>query len=440
MSTLLSPTRWAEVKEDLAKRVAFVGGFVTPVEVEVWNRIQAMPPYPYVLEPRLFDVYIHDVVGSLDRCLSYRREARDLEIAGVKAALEYDHFTKSRPVEQDLEKLGLGINVQVTRSGAVKQALNNIDPKASDVNHVAYEYLEAEDQTMSAALGNLNSRSNDIDQKWNLAASLQDDFHSRYIAPGNAHNYPERYSRVVGIYADEMYEMIAKAGAVSDGIDLIYGTGMVPPPPKYADDPEAFLDPIVIWARDVTRFLRSHDDNTSTYDMIVPLVQPWLAAPSGPFIAPGDFKRDITAQGPQKFLNFTFADSIFGPNAVRIVGMGLSFGYNVPISNDPTWRDEASGYRLRATIHTPAQKGKNGLYKRPPVIFGNVAFHAADAPVAWTEGNSCRNLDPTGDWQIVVEERIVWFDGKEHKVSSGFFSLSIPDIKLTLRLKAEVKP
>jgi hypothetical protein len=281
-------------------------------------------------------------------------------------------------------------------------------------------------------------RHDDIAKKWEIAASLQEDFHSRYVADGNAHNYPERYNRVLDIYADEMFEVIAKADAISEGLEIVFGVRL--PVPKYDDPATGFLDKMVVWARDVARFLHHHNELSSIYDVIAPLVQPWRADPFGPFIVGDEFRRNLKKAGPRKVLTFDFNNTLFGQTAVRVIGVGLSFGFHVP-ANTPGWRDEASGYRLRTTIHTPPQKMVNGeFYERPPVLLGNVALHAADAPVAWHDGYVCRNINPQGKWRIVVEERLAFFDGKEHDVSKGFWSPEIPDIKLHLRIKAEVDP
>jgi len=436
-------SRWETFKKYLATKVAFLDDFQAPVVVEVRNLVRAKGKYPYPIEPLLFDQYIIDVVDSLDRCLTYRREARDLEIAGVKAALEYVHFIESRPIEQELERQALGLEVQRIRSDAVAVALKTINPDASNVDHIAYEYLNAEGRTLQSAIQNLQSRSEGVAKKWDLAANLQEEFHSRYIEKGNAHNYPERYRRILNIYADELFEIIAKAHAVSEGIHVLFAVTF--DPPDYEGEAIGFLDDMVEWARDAARLLRHHQDSSSIYDVVVPLVQPWRASPDVPFVTADDFSRAIKTQGPRKVLAFEFQDAVFGQAAVRLVGVGLSFGYHVPrwtnTSAPNAWRDYASGYRLRATIHTPSQKRSNGEpYFRPPILLGNVALHAADAPVAWYDGNACHNLNPVGKWRLVVEDRFVWFDNNEHKVSSGFFSLDIPDIKLHLRLKSEVDP
>src|SRR4051812_30478290 len=127
-----SLSAWGRLKDDLARQYAFVDPFKTPVELEVWTRVKAKGPYPYKREPLLFDDYLNDIVDGLERCLSYRKEARDLEVAGVRAAVDYDHFIRSRPIEQALEEAALSIDVQLARDSAVAAAIGSIDPKASD--------------------------------------------------------------------------------------------------------------------------------------------------------------------------------------------------------------------------------------------------------------------------------------------------------------------
>src|SRR5262245_1912511 len=50
------------------------------------------------------DDLINDVSRLLDRCLVYRREYTELEATAVKAAMDYDLFTKTLNVNRDIEK------------------------------------------------------------------------------------------------------------------------------------------------------------------------------------------------------------------------------------------------------------------------------------------------------------------------------------------------
>src|SRR5690606_29893554 len=66
------------------------------------------PPIPLPeYEPLLFEQHLDDVGKLLEQCLSYRREASELEILSVKAAMDYAHFKATSKLEEEQEQLRL---------------------------------------------------------------------------------------------------------------------------------------------------------------------------------------------------------------------------------------------------------------------------------------------------------------------------------------------
>ena len=429
---------WRTLKRSLVESSKFVEDIVEPIEAQVRSRLKEKGPYPNKLYADHWDYYLSDISSALDRCLSYRREARDLEIAAVKAAVDYSHFIASSAVSRSLEIAALGLPSATAR---LKQVIAAIaESPNSEVGVALKAYLEIERVTLDTGLASLAERQELIEKKWDELTRVADEYHTRHTAVGNAHNFVERFNRVLDIYADDLFDVVSKIPFVEEGISLTYGP-MTEAPSD--DEPSGYLDRVVTWTRDVTRLVNGFTEQETKFDLVVPLVQPWRGKEEKSFVDPDTFYEIFHSDKSVKEIQFDFRDVFFGIEHLRIFGVGISFGSEPWGSSNGSvgWRDTVTGYRLRVTIHTPEQKDHAGqAYSRPPIVFGNVAIHGAEAPVAWYDGPNCTNLRPDGRWSIAVEDLAVWLNGKRASVKSGFFSSKVLDIKLHLRVVGVLTP
>lgn len=231
---------------------------------------------------------------------------------------------------------------------------------------------------------------------------------------------------------------------------------------------EGVLDELVSSVRRASRLMDAHRQNEITYDLVVPLCQPWNAS-SAALI---DAKQLLEyGKNPHRQpLSFELANVFHNQTNVRIRAVGLSFGntdeprstststssssssskpWGISGQTDTTGtsKSESDGtamaavfakYRIRATIHTPEQENEDGSkYSRPPIVLGNLSIFGGGAPIALETGPQCQNIDPTtGKWRIFLENSAVHsgpsaiplFDKKGRSV--------IHDLKLHLRIAA----
>jgi hypothetical protein len=406
MTTAWQDLPWTRYKRSLRDRGnEWLKDFEKPLDIEVLAAIQALDLTPPPYEPLLVEQLLTDVSSLLDRCLAYRREAYELELSAVSYAAEYSLFLDLAPINEQVELLSL----------KAAQALAK-EPPVDD------------------------SPKGPIATKWRLMKEHRAELQRRHETRGNAHNFPERYKRVLRLLAEDIREASVKASCAAIGLKLVYGITepLLPPTTENVDlnsqAPKDYLDELVAWTRTMIRELERLRERWIEYDLVVPVSQPWAEdgselVPSGPTAAA--FKKDGLLE-----LRANLAKSFPNLRNVRLRALGLSLGWALqkPGPNHGYEVSKRRAYRYRAIVFTPLQRGvKQASYRRPPVHLGDVGVFWPDDTVALEGGPAVHNVDPRGEWIIRLDRRAAFVNEKEITTET----LGILDLKIHLRVAAE---
>lgn len=389
---------------------------------------------PY--EPLLYETWIEDLGASLDRILSYRREARDLEVLAVKAAADYLLFCEQSKIELEQQVLALREKVKLSQ----KQTQSNAAAKFSGTSS-----LEAGFKTIAAGtakdidaeLKDVGSEEALLNAKQKLLQNYQDAYFHRTTEDGNAHNYTQRASLLWRLLNEEVLDCYLKAVAIGKGIERIYGVNV-----SFNGAPAAttFIDDLVFWCRGIVRQLAIVKQDEVEYDVTVPLVQP-VTSSGRPVVDELVFDNALmqTLANNQPFnLNFNLASTSFAAGKVRVKRVGLSYGTETKILDSGTDRNFTtdSYARYQATIATPDQSTVAGVPAyRPAVQLGAVTVFGSGIAVCSSDGLECQNIDPNGTWSITIQPNPVYKDRNRQNIGAGIAAVPIKDLKLHLKLR-----
>ncbi len=425
---LQSSAAWSGFKTRLQTKSPWLDAFTDSAVVQAIELIKLKLENPY--EPLLLETMLKEASEALDRCLALRREAYELEIAAVKAAADYQLFLDLDPTDAELDTIALAIpRLQGEQSGYHKASMSYTD-----------KGFQGHDETLSSSaqddLDAARKRQALLTRRRDTRKQYEKDYDSRHTTAGNAHNFGERMRRIVPLLADDLQEAYEKLLAAHTGIQTIYNQDF----PLPALDGEGAVDALVMWTREIIRFLDIEKQQEVSYDLVVPLTQKWGSSQAA--ILPYDaLRKCIDNPDRQKTISFELGDVFPSQDRVRLRAIGLAFG-SAPVGTDFGSTDRLGYWRLRATIHTPKQPKvtqPGSFYQRPPVVFGNVSLHSHAVPMAISSGPECRNLDPRGTWTIVLSRLAVFCDEKEahieHDPNTEFYL--IKDLKLHLSVVAK---
>ena len=200
---------WRDFKLQLVSQSPWLQSFIDTAEEQaiatLKTRISSNPYEPLLIEPLL-----EDISSALDRCLAYRREAYDLDIAAVKAATDYELFLANSKTEQELEINALGIPQLEAEEHGFR---NSSDAYGSQGAESALELgSQTHDKTLhsSASAGKTLAHKQQelITKRWETIRNYQEAYNMRHTSPGNSHNYAERHNRLVELLSDEVCRIL----------------------------------------------------------------------------------------------------------------------------------------------------------------------------------------------------------------------------------------
>lgn len=392
--------------------------------------------YPYAYEVLLFPTLLNEASILVDRVLAYRREARDLEILAVKAAMDYALFNKTAAIDIQLEKQRVQYDLKgiakITQDTAAA-AFGNESPESS-----GFEALSAgRSRELVRDLVDSKCAIELIDQRWTALHLYQDVYWAKHNQPGNALNFAERASRVYELLSEDITEAYVKAAAVAEGILIVFRYKLSNIPNL---DPLTFLDNFVNWIRETIRFVEYKSQFEVLYTIIIPLTQPWLPSRE-PIVSPAALRAALTMADSGKSVSIAFRlpEECFSGRRVRLKGVGLSIGtkINTLIASGADRSAVRDSYtRMRAVIRMPEQARSSNLkYRRPDVVLGNITVYSGSAVTQMESGVNIQNVDPIGDWAIDVDRLLTYKDGSILTFASAAGEgLDLVDFKLNLRV------
>jgi hypothetical protein len=419
---------WSEHKARLASK-----GLINPVFVNL-NQFscEVNRTAVFAFESLLVARHAQRLGELIDRSLAIRRDIRELEVLEVKAATDYDLFNSTSVLDEQIDILRLQMRSKVsdqtgfTNAAAAFTTQSTLEKGLSEISRGRSEALAA-DLSDSATTRDL------IKKRWQSLRDYQNAYHARYTEPGNAHNYGERAQLLLDVLKVLLEEALARAAALADGIEQIYGMS-VPDVPTSVD--LETVDQFAVWGLRIIRYLSHAAEQESLSEIVIPLVQPWWS--QQPLIKQGDFDHALSnaENGKPISLSFQLPKNSFLDPRTRLKSIGVSFGNAsaiVPGSGIDRNEIVDNFTRLTLKVTTPAQTRKDGSqYYRPPVLIGNVGLHGTNTRSV-VEGNSVENLSPFGVWSIDVHPLVVWKDGSKQLISSPTYSDPVKDLKIFLR-------
>lgn len=403
---------------------------------EVLKDLGGGASYRYKYEPLLLNILLPDLSSLVERCLAYRREARELEILAVRSAMDYEQFRATAPIDQQLDKInaqnGLKEIAKRTQSAAAlafggETALERgfASISAGRVDEISQDILDGSNSLFL------------INQRWKIIISYQEAYWLKNNEPGNALNYAERCKRVYELLEEDLEEAYVKAIAVREGIRQVYDFNLSALP---AFNPTSFLDEFVNWIREAIRFIEYKSQNEIEYSLIIPLTQPWLETGKA-LVSTDEFSSSLNTSQQSKIpfeVDFDLGADCFFGKSVRLRAAGLSVGTSVAVimSSGGDRNSISDSYvKTRAILYTPEQVDSKGEhYCRPPVVLGNVSTFNGFASPAIEGGASTMNVNPIGHWKIRLEPLVVYKDSTERLLGGEHIDGRLVDLKLHLRL------
>jgi hypothetical protein len=313
------------------------GAFPKLQNVQAMERLGGTPAL-LTHNPRLVEPLLGEIASLVDRCIAYRNEGAELEIAGVAAGA-------SRLVAYALDE----VEAQTIASdvpGSAASVLAARYPTAIDF------YKTAADANLgngnAAQLQGLIDANTNIKDKSATRTSLlmtsllfkqalNKQILSRYNVPGNAHNFVERFERLRALFESDIEAAYQRAIAASVGLTSIFS--YKEPLPELSES--GFIDKLLIWTRKAMRAVTLAGEREIEFVKTVSVsVPPTVVAGSPVFKFKVDFPgfrsvrlRAIAASingfdkqyAQSAYFNSTYAISLIkedpsmGPNAVAVL-------------------------------------------------------------------------------------------------------------------------
>jgi len=223
------------------------------------------PPYnPYAVEDQF-----RALTPLLDRCLQYRKEYEELEVLGIRHALDYTLFLRQIEQQRALEEASW----IAAQRRAEKVGQENAGVKFSKGNSSLElgftELARGMANSASEAITGETSRTKLAKQKWDALQEYQTQLEKRHGAHGNGLNFVDRAGRVFDLLFDDFWEATLRARALSYGLRIAFGLKEVLGPPSNTEDRP--LDALLHWTRaQVDKFNFDQDEYTDV-EFILPI-------------------------------------------------------------------------------------------------------------------------------------------------------------------------
>jgi hypothetical protein len=383
-------------------------------------------------EPLLIAEHSKRLGELLDRCLNIRNDVRELEVLDYKAGTDYDLFINTSKIDEQMDVLRLQINSKAAQQIGFRNAAGAF-AKAVTLEKGLSEIAQGLDAALDEDLTSSGELELLIATRWQRLREYQELYHSRHEEDGNAHNYGQRAEFLLGVLNVLLDEALARASALATGIFKIYGVKITEVPTSVT---LKTVDEFAMWALRTIRSLSHAAEQETTFEIVIPLVQPWL--PGGtPLIPKETFNKAISnaAQGKPLELPFDLPHNDLLDERARLRSIGMSFG-NTFATHQVSGIDQnqtADLYtRITLRIETPDQNPKGKSSHRPDVLIGNVGLHGA-VGLSQINGNAVENLSPFGKWKIIIHPWVVWKEGGSRLISTGDHTDRVRDFKLALR-------
>jgi hypothetical protein len=373
------PTNWREAKGRLFAELpnvakaddpihewvkTFASSFDERATAIVLNSVSFMyrPAKPSELryEPELYDVSLRSAAVQLDRCLRFRNEMGGYEISGINAGIGYLAFLKTKPIQRNLISMLSSADLEKL-ANAVEQRTSDIYAHAHGIGRIFEKYpllglrSEAEGAATESGLAEKKDRlrTNLLERQFNIQTDAQLAEFTRFLTPGSASNFAERYLRILAYVTDDLADIYRKLYSAAKGAQQVLQINTIPAAssmipvdiPLFADDagvsswvqkliptiaghqrqPDV-LDALVLWSRAMMRELDRRSQYESEFTLAIPLNQP-AGKRGAPLLTNADMKTAFGHANPTGLVSFGIDATLlpFGlGNDLRVIAVGLS--------------------------------------------------------------------------------------------------------------------
>lgn len=377
-------------------------------------------------DPLLLPLHAQRLSELMDRCMSIRKDIRELEVWAVKAEADFQLFKITSIIDEQNETLRLQIDSKTAEQGGFDGAIKVFSVKATLEEGLSV-IAGGRSKALGADLTAAGQLKQNVADRWKAVHSYQEDYHSKYQTPGNAHNFGERAGLLLNVFAILIDEAFARAAALVQGIKIVYGVNV-------ADMPTSVMlkdvDTFAMWSFRIIRSLARVAERETDTEVVIPLVQPWFLD-GAPLILDATFSKAVSAAagGQPVSLPFTFPDNGLLASSARLKAIGLAFGAKFADEGGVDHDQTADSFKRLMVKITPPDEGKAGSTS---IILGNVGLHD-NMQLATVQGNAVQNLSPFGPWNVALHPFIVWKDQTKKTVADSDPSSPIQDLKLTIR-------
>jgi len=453
--------QWSDVVRKVLEQYPpeYFGNIDNEVHAQLKNFV--FEPKNGKYNPLVVEQLLWDVGNRLDRCVTYRREANELVIALVKAEMDYETYQKTRLIEDELLHLQVRqAQSELERDGFANavsafQAGTTAGEKLADgFKRQAEGFAKSSDVTADAE----KRRGELIEERRRLIDELTDRLHLRLRGSGSAHNYADRWKRVVTLLRQDVAIAYEKAlCAQSTLVNLLGIAGLTfLPAPWPAEQNETngkigFLDRFVLWTRAALDLLDAKTQREMSFDLVIPFVSQLTPLPGDAAL----FKREEFASilAKDRVFNFNLPK---GPGtsildkfvSLRLQGVGLSFSHRFTAENS----DSEASYQIieRRNREAPKYLVGTAWIEPPKLQVADVPFYAPKIAVGRMlnfEGPGspsmvpCFGSSPRGSWRIELGQSLVQSNDSKGDVDHVDWGVAdtgrLWDIKLHLSLVGE---
>jgi hypothetical protein len=147
-------------------------------------------------EPALISIHSQRLGELLDRCLSIRKDIRELEVLEVKSATDYDLFVETSKIDERIDVLQLQTASKIEEQKGLHNA-SSAFAEAVTLEKGLSEIARGRDVALGEDLKTSNDLKGLIETRWRILRKYQETYHARYTESGNAHNFGERATHLL---------------------------------------------------------------------------------------------------------------------------------------------------------------------------------------------------------------------------------------------------
>lgn len=410
-----------------SERFKWIETFADTVDGKIREQVEIIAKEKLLYDPYDVEQLLPDIAVKLDECLAWRREIQELEARAFDRVSAYDLAAKLMPVDLMLASLSpsegyLGFIADAYGAAAAKLAGAD-GPQAQSFKALYAGMKAAADEESASRKARLDA----VTARQKLQSEAQEQLEDQHVTPGHALNFADRRSRLIAYLIRDFREALLKSIALAAGLNEVYDIDH--PLPDLNERPA--IDSLTQWCAEVFERLEYRRLGEVEFEKIISLHTPF---PDGEgkvvtLIDNALFARVSTNEGDGIDVNLQHAFSA-GMGRPRLRGVGLSCSF---ADADAVGRN---ALKIGANVFPPLQKylfaGEELKYRKPPVSLGSVGLFRSDVPVHYNTSRNIRNVDPRGEWTIIIEKFHLYHDSADRSKRWD----GVSDLKLHLLLAA----